>query len=92
MKSANKPWELRNARMTPMGLFSLLGEFPDRTIVLDDVGELFKSAGALQILLAALDGEPRTPRAVTYVKDGFQEVIQFSGGIIAISNLPLAAR
>jgi hypothetical protein len=85
----NKPWIFRNARMTPMGLFELLGKFPSHTVVLDDVGELFKKVEAQQIFLAALDGEPGKPRVVTYVRSDRQETVQFSGGIIAISNMPL---
>ena len=85
----NRPWIYRNARMTPMGLFDLLGQLPNHIIVLDDVGELFKKAEARQILLAALDGEPGKPRVVTYVRKDDQEKVQFSGGIIVISNLPL---
>lgn len=84
-----RPSTFRNARMTPMGLFSLLDEFPSHTLVLDDVTELFTKVEAQQIFLAALDGEPGKRRPVTYVSNNDQRTVQFSGGIIAISNMPL---
>lgn len=85
-----KPFVMRTALMTPLGLFSLLKDHPDKIIVLDDVTELFKREQAKQILLAALGGKPGEPRAVSYVSNTVNETIYFSGGIIAISNLTLA--
>jgi hypothetical protein len=75
--------------MTPMGFFKLLAMYPQHTLILDDVTELFKKVEARQIFLAALDGEPGQARPVHYVSHKTQGVVQFSGGIIAISNLPL---
>src|SRR5262245_9780563 len=51
------PWVCKNARMTPMGLFETLAEHPEHVLILDDIGTLFKEQQAMQILLAALDGE-----------------------------------
>lgn len=85
----DRPWVYHNARMTPMGLFSFLTEHPEQIVVLDDIASLFKNEQALQILLAALDGEPGTARTVTYKSKDREEKIQFSGAIIAISNIPL---
>ncbi len=44
----------------------------------------------MQILLAALDGKPGEGRKVTYKCKDKDESFFFTGGIIAISNLPLA--
>lgn len=85
----NVPWACRNARMTPMGLFDFLGEHPEHVIVLDDIGTLFKNDQAMQILMAATDGDPKEPRRVTYKSKDKDYHTMFSGGIIAISNVPL---
>ena len=55
------PWEYRNARMTPMGLFDFIAAHPEHILVLDDISTLFKNEQALQILMAALDGDPANP-------------------------------
>jgi hypothetical protein len=83
------PWVCQNARMTPMGLFDFLAEHPEHVVVLDDIGSLFKNEAALQILLAALGGKPGQPRRVTYKSKDQEQRFFFSGGIIAISNVPL---
>jgi hypothetical protein len=82
-------WFLQNARMTPMGLFSVLAEHPEHVVVLDDVSSLFANDQAMQILLAALDGEPKRPRTVSYRSKDIDMKVIFTGSIIAISNVPL---
>lgn len=89
LKELGVPWVHRNSRMTPMGLYSFLEEHPDHSIVLDDVSTLFKSDMAMQILLAALDGPPGEPRTIMYKSLDEDTRFEFSGGIIAISNVPL---
>ena len=66
LEQLDRPWVIKNARMTPMGLFDFLANHPEHVIVLDDITSLFKNEQALQILLAALDGQPGEPRLVTY--------------------------
>lgn len=83
------PSVIQNARMTPMGLFCFLAEHPEHIIVLDDIGTLFKNDQAMQILMAALGGKPGEPRIVTYKSKDQDLRVQFSGAIIAISNVPL---
>jgi hypothetical protein len=83
------PYILRNSRMSPMGLFDLIAEHPEHIIVLDDIASLFKQQQALQLLMAALDGDPEKPRTVTYKIKNEESKVEFAGGIIAISNLPL---
>jgi hypothetical protein len=83
-----------DGHITPMGLFELLAEHHDRIIVLDDVAQLFADKKALQILLAALGNQPddRRTRIIKYRRQGTNQTIYFTGGIIAISNLELHAQ
>jgi hypothetical protein len=83
------PWQYRNARMTPMGMFNFIAEYPEHILVLDDIGTLFKNDQALQILLAALDGDPGKSRLVTYKSKDENLKVWFSGGMIVISNTAL---
>lgn len=89
LKSLEKPWVRRNARISPLGLFDLFGDYPEHTIVLDDIPSLFSDRQALQILLPALDGKPHHPRTITYKTRTHDERVQFVGGVIAVSNLEL---
>src|SRR4051812_23077401 len=50
----DRPWIYRNARMSPMGLWGLLADFPEHTIVLDDISTIFGNMQAVQVILAAL--------------------------------------
>lgn len=89
LKRLDVPSSYRNARMTPMGLFCFLEDHPEHVIVLDDIASLFKNDQAVQILLAALGGEPGKPRTVTYKSKDKDLTFQFYGGLIAISNVAL---
>ena len=77
--------------LTDLGLFDLLRENHDRTVLLDDVSSIFKHRVALQILLAALGNQPSDwgVRIVKYKRRGLEETIRFTGGILAVSNLEL---
>jgi hypothetical protein len=79
--------------LTPLGLFELLTDQHDRTIVLDDVSEILQQKVALQILLAALGNQTGTvpKRTVKYRRQGDEQKVNFSGGIIMISNIELHA-
>jgi hypothetical protein len=89
LERLDTPWIGRNSRMSPMGLYRLLEDHPEHTIVLDDISTLFGQPPALQILMAALGGRPGEARTVTYTTKDERRSFQFSGGIIAVSNLPL---
>jgi len=89
LERLDTPWTYRNSRMSPMGLYCLLEEHPEHTVVLDDIHTLFGQDAALQILMAALGGRPGQARTVTYTTKDERKSFEFSGGIIAISNLPL---
>jgi hypothetical protein len=80
-----------SGHLTPIGLFDLLDENRDRIVVLDDVSAIFGQPIALQLLLAAV-GTPHDAPYVRYVRyKTARETrrVPFTGGIIAISNLPL---
>lgn len=89
LERLGKPWVLANARMTPWGLFCFLADHPESVVVLDDITSLFKNNQAMEIFLAALDGQPGEPRLVTYKSKDKDERVWFSGAVIAISNVPL---
>jgi hypothetical protein len=77
----------RNARVTPAGLFELFDRHSDDVIILDDVASLLKEKQAQQILQGALDS--RMARRVTRTIHGRDQSVLVTGGLIAISNLPL---
>lgn len=81
-----------NCRVSPGGLYDKMKEHPEDVIVLDDVATLFGNKQGLQVLQAALNGPPDKPRTITYALKGQRKepTFEFSGGIIAISNLPLS--
>jgi hypothetical protein len=89
LERLDTPWTYRNSRMSPMGLYALLEEHPEHTVVIDDIHTLFGQDAALQILMAALGGRPGQARTVTYTTKDERKSFEFTGGIIAISNLPL---
>ncbi|QGJ70879.1 EF-hand domain-containing protein [Planctomycetales bacterium 10988] len=89
LSDLDEPFAYRNARMTPMGLFDFIADHPEHVLVLDDIGTLFKNDQAMQILMAATGGDPKEPRRVTYKSKDKQHDVDFTGGIIAISNVPL---
>jgi hypothetical protein len=81
----------QRGNITPVGLFELIADNPDKVIVLDDQVTIFKSDLALQILLSALEhptGENRG-RVVKYKRMGETIQTEFRGGIIFISNREL---
>lgn len=89
LKRHNKAWLAQNARMTAMGLFDCLKEHPSQILLLDDVPCLLKDKAALQILLAALDGDPELPRWVTYRSLDKDLRFEFSGRLILTGNVPI---
>lgn len=87
VERSGRPSTYRNARISPAGLFELFDQHADDVIVIDDVADLFKVQGALQILQGALDS--KTPRRVTRTVHGHDQTVTVTGGLIAISNVPL---
>jgi hypothetical protein len=82
-------YEMATGNMTAQGLFELLKRCSDTTIVFDDVTAVFQNKIARSILLAALgnDGGRDGAREVSYHIGRRQQTIQFTGGIIATSNM-----
>lgn len=83
----------KNGHMRPGGLFDLLERNPDKVIVLDDVSSLFGQPVALQLLLAALGNrhDGSGVRLIGHTTAHGDRTVPFTGGVICLSNLPLAA-
>jgi hypothetical protein len=82
---------LHNGHLTPIGLFDMIAENQSRIIVLDDVSAIFNQPIALQLLLAGL-GNPHDGsgvRQVRYKTARETREVDFTGGIICLSNLSL---
>lgn len=81
-----------NGHLTPIGLFDLIDENRDRIIILDDVSAIFNQPIALQLLLAALGNghDFSGVRVVRYKTAKGDRTVQFTGSIIALSNLALS--
>ncbi|MBI3860967.1 MAG: hypothetical protein HY290_03645 [Planctomycetia bacterium] len=80
-----------SGHLTPIGLFELISENRDRVIVLDDITSIFGQPIALQLLLSAI-GNPHNgshTRTIRYKTAKGDRLVHFTGGIIAIANLPL---
>ncbi len=91
LKYLDATYLLFNSRMTAKGLFLALKHAPDSIHVLEDMERLTKDADAQGVLRSSLWAQPGHDRVVTWTtaKDG-QERFVFRGGLILISNRPLA--
>jgi hypothetical protein len=85
------PYQLHNSRMTAKGLFLALKHAPDAIHLLEDMERLTKDADAQGVLRSAMWSQPGHERIVTWTtaKDGLESFV-FRGGLILISNRPLA--
>jgi hypothetical protein len=85
------PFEHVQGHLTGSALFDVLEETPAGVIVLDDVAGLFKEPKGVQLLLAALGSPPDGSRVrkVPYRTARGTRVVDFTGGIVAITNLAL---
>jgi hypothetical protein len=90
-EGAGEIYVYQRGHLTPVGLFELLAENPDRVIVLDDLSSLFRSEVALQILLSALESPTARDRSrvIKYRRQGREERTLFRGGVVCISNKEL---
>lgn len=85
-------YHYHSGHLTALGYFDLLRDRPDDVIVLDDVSSLFRDRIGQQLLLASLGsacGGSGWTRVVRYQRRGRSEVVNLSGGVIALSNLRL---
>jgi len=88
LDNISEPYKYLAGHVTPMGYFDWLKENPDGTLVLDDATSLFHNKIGQQLLLASLGsgyGEERA-RVVRYHERNRTEVVNFTGGLIVISN------
>lgn len=85
------PHEHVQGQLTGSALFDVIEENPDGVIVLDDVSAIFGDPKAVQILLAALGSPPDGSRIrkVPYRTARGTRVVNFTGGVILITNLAL---
>lgn len=85
------PHQLYNSRITAKGLFRTFANTPDAIHVLEDVERLTKDPDAQGVLRSAAWCQPGHKRYVTWTTatDG-GERFEFRGGLILISNRPLA--
>lgn len=91
LESLDVPYQLFNSRMTAKGLFLTLEKAPDAIHVLEDMERLTKDPDAQGVLRSALWAQPGHERIVTWTTaTGGQMRFAFRGGLIMISNRPLA--
>lgn len=91
LKQLDASYHLFNSRMTAKGLFLTLQKSPDAIHVLEDMERVTKDPDAQGVLRSALWAQPGHERLVTWTTatDGPQR-FAFRGGLILISNRPLA--
>jgi hypothetical protein len=91
LESLDVPYQLYNSRMTAKGLFLTLFKAPDAIHVMEDMERLTKDPDAQGVLRSALWAQPGHERVVTWTtaSDGAERFV-FRGGLILISNRPLA--
>jgi hypothetical protein len=79
-----------NGASTALAIFNKLEEYPEHTLVLDDVGECFNDKHFFPLMLAALGkGGKNNVRVVRYGTGPRVREVRFRGGLIFISNLEL---
>jgi hypothetical protein len=83
-------YRLFNSRMTAKGLCLALERSPDALHVLEDMERITKDADAQGVLRSALWSQPGKPRVVTWTTAKETINFEFRGGLVLISNVPLA--
>jgi hypothetical protein len=91
LETIDVPYQLFNSRMTAKGLFLTFHKAPDAIHVMEDMERVTKDPDAQGVLRSALWAQPGHDRTVTWTTatDGPQRFV-FRGGLILISNRPLA--
>jgi hypothetical protein len=93
LKSLQANYKMYNSRMTARGLFLALARAPDAIHVMEDMERLAKDPDAQGVLRSALWSQQGHPRLVTWTTaatDKDKERFEFRGGLILISNRPMA--
>jgi hypothetical protein len=84
-----------NGHITREALFDLFCETPDGVVILDDVSHILNKNETLDILLAALGSQADSDvrkivcRSSTRKNAGKPEEVDFTGGVVIISNITL---
>jgi hypothetical protein len=89
LKELGVLYHYHKGHLTAQGIFELMKEHSDKIIVLDDVGAIFADKKAVQYLLAALGRQQGQPLETSYVRQGRQDHVTFTGGLICVSNLQI---
>jgi hypothetical protein len=90
LESLDVLYQLFNSRMTAKGLFQTLFNAPDAIHVLEDMERLTKDPDAQGVLRSALWAQPKHERVVTWTTASDPMRFVFRGGLIMVSNRPLA--
>ncbi len=90
LKRQEASYKLFNSRMTAKGLFLALEQAPDAIHVLEDMERLTRDPDAQGVLRSALWAQPGHDRKITWTTAKGAPHVIFRGGIIMISNRPLA--
>lgn len=85
-------YHYHKGHITAQGLLELMEEYSDRVIILDDVSIIFSDKKAVQYLLAVLGRLKGQAWETSYVRQGQQFRVTFTGGIICISNLAIESK
>lgn len=81
--------QYHKGHITGQGLLELMANRPSDVFVLDDVSHIFDDKKAMQYLLAALGRQQGQALETSYVRQGQQVRLTYTGGIICISNLAI---
>jgi hypothetical protein len=93
LKRTRTPYKIWNTRMTGLGLFEALEQFPEDVHVLEDMEGIFRSRAAASVLRSALwsgeaDRQRHPERLVTWTTGHKHREIVVTGGIIMTGNDP----
>jgi hypothetical protein len=90
LDSSGATYRYENGASTALAIFNKLEEFPEHTLVLDDVGPCFNDKHFFPLMLAALGkGDRNNVRVVRYETSRRRREVRYRGGLIFISNLDL---
>lgn len=70
--------------MTAKALYELFSEYPDKTLIFDDIDSIFNSKDSANLLKAALDS--KKTRKITWATARGNTSTTFSGSVIFLSN------
>jgi DNA-binding transcriptional regulator YdaS (Cro superfamily) len=85
-----KSWRHHTAYTTPKALMMAIAEYPESIHLFEDCEKMYKTDVAASILRAACGSPKQRSRTVTYETANEKYSVQFTGGIIIVSNEDLA--